>query len=91
MTLKEFRLLDLDDQYIILWEKAVPVGEREDRRFKYILYQLDSFYIEISIPVDGEISESMRSFSKQRRLKHYLDAIDINSIKIEGLKLDGSV
>ncbi len=89
MTLKEFRLLDRDDQYILLWEKASPVAEREDDQFKYILYQLDGFYIEIAMPVDGDLTESIRSFSKQRRLQPYLDAIDIRSINIEGLKLDG--
>jgi len=81
MTIHQFRLLDIEDQYITLWEKAVEVAKRENERFAFVLYQLGSFYIELKFSLDGS-REEMRIFSKERRLQPYLDEIDLGSIDI---------
>jgi hypothetical protein len=85
MTLKEFRSLDKNDQYIVLWDKAVLIADRENEEHKYILYQLDSFYIELQLS-KNDFNEVLRTFSRDRRLKPYLEAIDLGSLDILSLR-----
>lgn len=77
MTINDFRQLDNDDQFIVLWEKAVMIGERDQASNKFVLYQLDGFYIEIKITRSGICDGRLRTFSRDRRLQPYLDSIDI--------------
>ena len=81
MTLQEFRSLHRHDQYITLWDKADLVADRENEEYKYILYQLDSFYIELRLS-KLEFSEVITSFSKDRRLKPYLETIDLGWLNV---------
>jgi hypothetical protein len=85
MTLKEFRSLGKDEQYILLWEKAVLVADRENYENKYILYQLDSFYIELRLS-KHDFTEILATFSKDRRLNPYLECIDLRSLDVLSLR-----
>ena len=81
MTLQEFRSIDKDDQYITVWERAVLVADRENEEFKYILYQLDSFYIELRLSKHSFL-EVLTSFSRDRRLTPYLENIDLGELNV---------
>jgi hypothetical protein len=76
--------LDTEDQYIILWERAVEIARRENLKFAFVLYQLDNFYIELKFSLDGA-KEEMRIFSRERRLTPYLEEIDLSSLDIVNL------
>ncbi len=81
MRLDEFRELNKIDQHIILWEKAVLVGERENQTYKYILYQLAGFYIEVRLSKIG-FREVVRTFARDRRLDPYLAAVDLRELGV---------
>lgn len=42
----EFLALDEMQQAEALWEKGVHIADREDEFHRFILYQLDAFYVE---------------------------------------------
>lgn len=81
MRLHEFRQLNKIDQHIILWEQAVLVAERENNTYKYILYQLAGFYIEVRLSKIG-FREVVRTFSRDRRLDPYLMTIDLRELGV---------
>jgi len=85
MTLQEFRSLNKEDQYILLWEKAVLVADRENDEYKYILYQLDSFYIELRLSKHN-FTEILATFSRERRLQPYLESIDLGFLDVLSLR-----
>jgi hypothetical protein len=81
MKLDEFRSLNKIDQHIILWEQAVLIAERENQTYKYILYQLAGFYIEVRLSKVG-FKEVVRTFSRDRRLDPYLQTISLRELGV---------
>jgi hypothetical protein len=80
MRSEEFQRLDQFDQNIILWEKATIIGERQDAVYKYILYQLNNFYIEVQLTISN-LREVIRTFSGDKQLEPYLQGIELNDLK----------
>jgi len=81
MNLDQFRSLNKIDQHIILWERAVLIAERENHTYKYILYQLGGFYIEVRLSKIG-FKEVVRTFSRDRRLDPYLQMICLEELGV---------
>ncbi|MEO6542007.1 MAG: hypothetical protein ABIN74_13475 [Ferruginibacter sp.] len=79
MKVEEFRNLDPVDQDIIVWEKAILIGVRADAVYKYILYQLDGFYIEIRI-TGSNLETVKRTFTGDTLLEPYLQAIELTEL-----------
>jgi hypothetical protein len=80
MTLTAFRRLYEEDQYILWMTRAIQVSERDTVEYYYVLYQLDSFYIEMKFPKWSAETPVMRTFSKERRLIPYLYQINLNEV-----------
>jgi hypothetical protein len=47
MTIEQFKRADEMEQAEALWEKGVHIAEREDEVHRFVLYQIDSFYVEV--------------------------------------------
>ena len=47
MTLYQFKLLRERDQYNTVWEKGILVDARITEQYKFLLYRVDTFYVEI--------------------------------------------
>ena len=62
MTHYEFKLLDEAKQAELLWDKGVHLMEREDHIFKYILYQIDAFYVEVWFHKELNAIQLLKSF-----------------------------
>lgn len=82
MTLYQFNMLDEAEQLEAVWDKSTKLAEREDAEFLYILYQIDTFYIEEKIQKEGNIRHALKSFASTSAslLQPYLDQIDISAI-----------
>jgi len=80
MTMADFRSLDDEDQYITWLTRSVQVSDWDTTEHYYVLYQLDSFYIEMKFFKWNDEEPVMRTFSKDRRLRPYLYKININGI-----------
>jgi hypothetical protein len=78
MTIFQFDELSEADQAAILWSQGQLVANREVSGDKVLLYQVDSFYVEVH-KVSNEI-ERIFSFCNTDLLLPYLEKIDISPI-----------
>jgi hypothetical protein len=62
MTLYPFNLLDEMEQHEALWEHGVMVGDKVEDVHRVVLYQLDSFYVELYYHVEYNVLRKLRSF-----------------------------
>jgi hypothetical protein len=82
MSLYLFNVLSENEQAETLWEIGVYLTEREDRLFKYALYQIDNFYVEVWYHKEFNAIQRLRSFSSTIQLEPYLKRIDIVEISL---------
>jgi hypothetical protein len=77
MKMFDFSLLDMEDQLDLLYKEGVFVGKiRKNNVFK-VLYQYNSFYVEISYRKYRYSIQDMRCFESTEHLDPYLTKIDI--------------
>ena len=79
MTLYEYKLLDVTEQALMLWEKGVHIGERFNGEYNILLYQIDGFYLEVFYHPERNTIVRLRSFKSTGQLRPYLDKIDIDN------------
>ena len=75
MTLYQFNLLDEMEQAEAVWE-GVHIAEREDEEHKILLYQIDSFYVEVFYHKEYNVIRRFRSFASTEQLEPYLKQMD---------------
>jgi hypothetical protein len=76
MTLYEFNVLDEMEQAEAVWA-GVFVADREDEQHRILLYQIDSFYVEVYYHKQHNVLIRFQSFSSINQLDPYLDKIDL--------------
>ncbi len=79
MTLYEYNLLTEKEKLTIINTYGININEWYDIFHSYKLYQLFSFYAEVSF-AKGTAVESSCSFSAEKLPEMYLDKIDISSL-----------
>ncbi|RYG42751.1 MAG: hypothetical protein EOO01_22500 [Chitinophagaceae bacterium] len=80
MTFQQFNKLSASEQEIAMWYIGVPIADRFDRIYRYLLFQLDAFYVEIAYAVNLNIITRLTAFDNTELLEPYLEEmqIDIN-------------
>ena len=77
MTLYQFSVLTENEKTAIVWNEGDFVGDRKENNLSILLYQLQSFYVEVFyFGKENKISR-LRSFSSLNQLEPYLNNIDI--------------
>jgi hypothetical protein len=71
MTVKQFRRLDEMEQAEVLW-KYEPIDFRTDETFKYLLYQIDGFYVEARYHNGQNLLNGLWAFDDTNELEPYL-------------------
>jgi hypothetical protein len=79
MELDKFRCLTNIEQDIVLRHEAVYLGEIKDGLNTYMLFQLDSFYLEIYFR--GSEKCALNYFDEIELLAPYLEMIDMYPIR----------
>ena len=79
MTLYQFNALDERTQAEMVWNGAF-VGKRNDETHDILLYQVDSFYVEVYYHRANNLISHMRPFSSTDQLSPYLQHIDISNM-----------
>jgi hypothetical protein len=79
MTLGEFRTLDDIEKQEAIWE-GTHIGTRYDEHHSILLFQIDSFYVEVFYHHQSEVIKKYRSFRSVEQLAPYLRQIDITPI-----------
>jgi len=80
MTLGTFRQLGEIEQINVLFEKGVYLDTRFDTVCEILLYQIDSFYVEVFYQEKLNTIKRLRSFENVDKLKSYLTKIDIDKL-----------
>jgi hypothetical protein len=87
VTLSEFKLLSKIQQYETLRDKGVFVIDRSEGEFKFLLYQLDGFYLEVKYHKSSNRILRLKAFANIDLLKAYLKKIqrgdDLESLRIQ--------
>ena len=82
MTMYEFNQLDELAQIETFWVEGQKVGERLSKSFRYVLYQVNAFYVEVKYNMVVNVIYAMRSFEQESSwLDVYLLPIDISAVK----------
>ncbi|MFC0771316.1 hypothetical protein [Terrimonas alba] len=80
MKLFEFSLLTQCEQLDLLYKEGTFIGKlREESQYK-ILYQFNSFYVEIIYKKYRRVVSRIRCFESTNRLDAYLHQMDIEEL-----------
>jgi hypothetical protein len=77
MTTYNFRLLPYNEQVAILYQDGVFIGKRSVGNDTLLLYQLDSFYVEIRYKKYRYFIHSVKIFRGIEALDPYLHHINV--------------
>ena len=80
MTMYMFNCLDEGRQIELLWSSGVLIGSRQEGFHKILLYQIDSFYVEVFYQYFQGKMVKIKSFSETDKLDPYLKSINITSL-----------
>lgn len=80
IDLYKFQLLDQEDQINLLYTQGTFVGKQKNDNRISVLYQLDSFYVEITYKKYRYYIVSLRSFSTVELINPYLADINITDL-----------
>jgi hypothetical protein len=87
MSLCDFYLMTENEQIEVLYRDAVYVGKRKNEGLVAILFQLDTFYVEINYKKYRYFVESMQVFTTTEILEPYMEQINVDSVmKVEDLR-----
>jgi len=76
MTLYQFKMLNETEQAEVVWA-STNIGQRPDHEHTILLYQVDSFYVEVYYHRENNAISRMRSFSNPDQLDPYTMHINI--------------
>lgn len=85
MRLQEFNLLSLEQQQNALLRSGVFLGERKDPPLRMMLYQLDSFYVEVYFLSHYHKVGWFKGFDSVEELEPYLEKINVTELLQEVL------
>jgi hypothetical protein len=80
MTLFDFQLLRQNEKVDVLYEQGVYIGKRKQGEATVLLYQLDSFYVEVFYKKYRCYVTKLHCFSSTSLLDPYLHQIDVESL-----------
>ncbi|GAC1419534.1 MAG: hypothetical protein NVS1B13_21300 [Flavisolibacter sp.] len=80
MKMLEFKIMDQSDQINLLYKEGTYIGKRKKNNQDLVLYQLDSFYIEITYIEYRRFIQKIRCFSSTSLIDPYLEQINLASL-----------
>ncbi len=78
ITIDEFHILSNEEKEAVIRKKAVFLDSRNNEGFRFELYQIDGFYIEMMFNLADDVFWGLRSFEEIDLLNQYLKKIKIN-------------
>lgn len=80
MNFELFKLLELSAQAQVICENGALLAERTEDNYLIILYQVDSFYVEVYYHQHNDEIVKFRSFHSVKFLEPYLQNINVRSL-----------
>lgn len=82
MRLADFQRLSNNEKADCLWEKGKPVGTYEKETARFVLYQLDGFYVEAEYKTDFKEIVALRPCDINDLPPVYLVMINLSGLDI---------
>ncbi len=79
MTINEFNHLDEMEQAEAIWE-GIFIDNRVENGLVILLYQIDSFYVEVFYHQELNVIRGLRSFTNTNQLEPYLRKINLDGM-----------
>jgi hypothetical protein len=76
----EYTLMTTDQRAACLWEHGTFLDNRVEKGFKYILYSLNNFYVEVTYDSEENGILEYTPFKTTKKLEPYLDEINLPEI-----------
>jgi hypothetical protein len=76
----QFNVMEEQQQTIPIWEKGVLVAERIEGFHKFMLYQVEDFYVEVTHHTHFNVIIRVTSFSDTKQLDLYIDSVNIDML-----------
>jgi hypothetical protein len=73
MTFYQFNALDEMEQAEALWNRSVHIAQRDDEVYRYVLYQLEGFYVEVWLHREHNFIQRFCTFRSADQLDPYID------------------
>ena len=80
MTLFDFQLLDNSEKMDLLYEQGVYIGKRKETDQSILLYQVESFYVEVFYKKHRRFVSRLHCFSSTALLDPYLEQIHVEHL-----------
>lgn len=80
MTLYEYHQLEEPEQVELLYKEGIYLGKRKKSSLSAVLYQLDSFYVEVCYNRYRRLIREVRCFHSTEFLTPYLEQIDVEEL-----------
>ena len=80
MTLFDFQLLSRNEQVSMLYEEGVYIGKRKEGGLTILLYQVDSFYVEVYYRKYRKYIDRIRCSASTVMLDPYLEQINVEHV-----------
>lgn len=77
MRMSEYELLSQEEQVTILYQQGIYIGKRKTERLTRLLFQLDSFYVEIVYVFYRLSIHEIHYCESTSILDPYLEQIDV--------------
>ena len=85
MTLSQFNQLSIEEQQKAVLINGVFLGERKDPPLRMMLYDMESFYVEVFFLSRYSKVAWFNGFQSTKKLEPYLQKIDLSSVLQEAL------
>ena len=80
MHFNDFLQLDETGQLEILWYNGEQIGRRKENDYLVLLYQVESFYVEVYYHTRLRVVRRYVSFQSIDRLEPYLQQVDLSAV-----------
>jgi hypothetical protein len=80
MTMLEFKLLTQNEQIDLLYAEGIYIGKRKKNDQDLVLYQLESFYVEIIYHEYRKLINKIRCFNSTSLIEPYLEQIFVENL-----------
>jgi len=81
MIFNEFQKLSENEKAVCLWDKGSPVSSHKKEQAKFILYQLNEFYVEVEYKTDFMEIVMLKAFEISNLPEFYLERVNISALR----------
>jgi hypothetical protein len=80
VTIDTFNNLSMDEKAWQIWNNATFIHVHEDNTYRYNLFFINTYYVEIWYDIANNDIEKIRAFYTDAILNSYLESIDISHL-----------